>query len=114
MNKKKLFFALPLFFILFTSQAQHLVINEILASNNNANTDEDGDHQDWLELFNGTAESVSLNGYGLTDNTAQPFKWVFPHYVIAPGEHLLVWCSDKNRTNPALPLHTNWKISNEG
>lgn len=107
---------LLLAFVLFACNvnSQGLVINEILASNNAANTDEDGDHQDWLELFNGTAGAISLNGYGLTDNPSLPFKWVFPDYNIQPGEHLLVWCSDKNRTNPAAPLHTNWKISNEG
>lgn len=107
---------LVLAFAMFVSsaQGQGLVINEILASNNNANTDEDGDHQDWLELYNGTTDAVSLNGYGLTDNPSLPFKWVFPDYTMQPGEHLLVWCSDKNRTNPAAPLHTNWKISNEG
>src|SRR5690606_123881 len=27
---------------------------------------------------------------------------------------LLVWCSDKNRTTPGQPLHTNWKISASG
>ncbi|MFT3794524.1 CotH kinase family protein [Flavobacterium sp.] len=114
MRKTQLLYAMPFFFLSFVVQSQNLVINEILASNNNANTDEDGDHQDWLELFNGTPEAISLNGYGLTDNPSQPFKWIFPDYTMAPGEHLLVWCSDKNRTNPAAPLHTNWKISNDG
>ncbi len=109
----RLFFTLS-FLLIAEQNFSQVVINEILASNNTANTDEDGDHQDWLELFNGTADAISLTGYGLTDNPSLPFKWVFPDYTIQPGEHLLVWCSDKNRTNPAAPLHTNWKISNEG
>ncbi|MFT3794523.1 CotH kinase family protein [Flavobacterium sp.] len=100
---------------LFTvsATAQNLVINEVVTSNTTINTDEDGTYQDWVELYNGGA-SVNLSGYGLTDDPAVPFKWIFPAVVMNTGDHLLIFCSDKNRTVVGQPLHTNWKISSSG
>jgi hypothetical protein len=115
MNKKLL--ALLLFFLLFGVEdtfSQSVVINEVLASNSAVNVDEDGSYEDWVELYNNGANPVNLNGYGLTDNSNSLFKWVFPNVTINPGSYLLVYCSDKNRINPAEPLHANFKISADG
>ncbi len=105
-----------LYLLFFSSQnisSQNLVINEIITSNSNVLTDNDGSYEDWIELYNSGNESINLSGYGLTDNSDY-FKWVFPAYSIQPSEHLLIWCSNKNRTNPLLPLHTNFAISASG
>ena len=59
--------ALALMFQL-QATAQSIAINEVLTSNTTANTDEDGDHQDWVELHNYGAVAVSLEGFGLTDD----------------------------------------------
>ena len=85
-----------------------------MTSNTTVNTDEDGTYQDWVELYNNSAAAVNLSGYGLTDDATLPFKWVFPAVTMAPGSHLLIYCSDKNRTVVGQPLHTNWKISSGG
>ncbi|WP_313805897.1 CotH kinase family protein [Flavobacterium sp.] len=98
----------------FNLHAQSLTINEVLASNTSVNADEDGNYEDWIEIYNYGATSVSLNGLGLTDNPAVPFKWAFPNMTLNAGQYLLVWCSDKNRTAPGNPLHTNFKISASG
>src|SRR5690606_30925369 len=113
---RKITFLLPLLLCLFkleTSTAQ-VVINELVASNSNGLLDEDNTYQDWVELYNAGPTSVNLNGYGLTDDPSAPYKWVLPNVTLAPGQYRIVFCSDKNRTNPANNLHTNWKISNEG
>lgn len=105
------------FFLLafsISGTAQGIVINEILTSNTNVNVDEDGDYQDWVELYNTGATAVNLTGYGLTDDATVPFKWTFPNVSVAPGAYLLIYCSDKNRIIPGQPLHTNWKISAGG
>lgn len=113
---KKITYALWLLLLLpvLRVSGQSLVINEIITSNSEVNTDEDDSYQDWVELYNGSAASIDLEGYGLSDVADEPYQWVFPAKVLAPGEHLLVWCSDKNRTNPEAPLHTNFKISSGG
>ncbi len=104
-------------FFLFLSttfcKAQSLVINEVITSNSTIITDDDGSYEDWIELYNSGTESINLLGYGLTDND-DLFKWVFPDYSIQPDEHLLIWCSSKNRINPEFPLHTNFAIGAGG
>ncbi len=74
-----------------------IVINE--GSNKNYQTiaDEDGEYEDWIELYNTGTSAVDLFGYSLTDNSNEPAQWVFPHYNLNPGEFLVVFCSDKNR-----------------
>jgi hypothetical protein len=79
-----------LLFLGFSVFAQPLYLNELVTSNTSVNTDEDGDFEDWVEIFNAGTEPLSLAGYGLSDNS-NLFKWVFPDYIIQPGEHLLVW-----------------------
>ncbi len=105
-----------LFLVLHTAIAlsQALVINEIMASNATTIPDEDGDFEDWIEIYNADAQAVNLLGYGLSDNSGNPFKWVFPEVSIQAGEFLLVWASGKNRSNPGNPLHTNFAISAAG
>ncbi|SCY85615.1 CotH kinase family protein [Flavobacterium caeni] len=106
--------AFLLFGFAVEATAQSVVINEILTSNTSVNTDEDGEYQDWVELYNSGASAVNLDGYGLTDDASVPFKWVFPAVTMQPGSFLLIYCSDKNRTVVGQPLHTNWKISSGG
>jgi hypothetical protein len=84
-------------------QAQ-VVINE--GSNRNFQTiyDEDGDAEDWIELYNSGSETVNLFGYSLTDDPTFASLWTFNSYDLEPGAFLLVYCSGKNRYN-APPFH---------
>jgi hypothetical protein len=96
------------------------VINEFLASNGSREPlgegdllDADGDSSDWVELYNPTAGSVDLGGWYLTDDPGKPAKWRFPGpTTLAPGNYLLVFASDKDRTMGEL--HTNFKLAAEG
>ena len=90
------------------------VINEFMAANAASLTDEDGAFSDWIEIYNPDAAAVNLAGYGLTDNAAQPLKWVFPSITLAPGGYRVVFASSKNRTNPAANLHTNFSLAANG
>ncbi|TVR45132.1 MAG: hypothetical protein EA425_18505, partial [Puniceicoccaceae bacterium] len=95
--------------------ASHTIrINEVMASNATTIADEDGDYEDWIELYNYGDQPVGLQGWGLSDSYSNPFKWTFPDTSIAPGEHLLVWASRKSRSDPSQPLHTNYAISSSG
>ncbi|HRE78246.1 MAG TPA: CotH kinase family protein [Flavobacterium sp.] len=111
---KKITFLTFLLLTFLQLGAQNVVINEIITSNSTVITDDDGSYEDWVELYNTGTEAINLEGYGLTDLSTNPYQWVFPAYWIEPGEHLLVWCSDKNRTDINFPLHTNFKISSGG
>ena len=94
--------------------AQNVVINEVMASNASTIADEDGDYEDWIELYNSGDQPINLAGYGLSDDYDNPFRWLFPDVSIAPGEFLLIWASGKNRNDPTAPLHTNFSISSTG
>ncbi|MDD2984920.1 CotH kinase family protein [Flavobacterium sp.] len=113
MKTHKKYFLIGFLFLFLSTKAQNVVINEFVTSNSTVNTDEDGSYEDWIELYNTSAANINLSGYGLSDNT-NLFKWVFPDFIMQPGEHLLVWCSSKNRSNPEFPLHTNFGISSGG
>jgi hypothetical protein len=77
--------------------SQTIVINEIMASNSKTIRDEDGDSPDWIELYNSSSASIDLNGFGISDDAADPFKWTFPSLMLEPQEFLVVFASDKNR-----------------
>lgn len=91
-----------------------LLISEFLAENDGVNRDEDGDKSDWIELFNSSAQSVSLFGWSLTDDPANLTKWRFPNLTLPAGGRLVVFASEKNRTATTGRLHTNFKLSNGG
>ncbi len=87
-----------------------LVINEFMADNDTILADVDGDYSDWIEIHNPTDRAVDLDGWHLTDAAGELTKWEFPARSILPGEFLLVFASDKDRTDPDAELHTNFKL----
>lgn len=101
-------------FLLIVPLRSAPVINEFMASNKSVLADEDGAYSDWIEIYNPDAVAVNMAGYGLTDDAAQPLKWVFPSKTIPAGGYLVVFASAKNRTNPAGNLHTNFALSAGG
>jgi hypothetical protein len=100
MHKKTtitLLFSLIILYVALPIYSQNLKINEVMASNSTTITDEDGDYPDWIELYNHGSDTIDLNGYGLSDNENNPFKWVFPNIIFQPQQHLLIFASDKDR-----------------
>ncbi len=105
---------LMLLFFAWPAMAQQVSLNEIMASNSAVVADEDGDYEDWIEIYNYGDEEVNLKGFYLSDDYAEPYMWEFPEAIIHPGEHLLVWASGKDRRDPGAPLHTNFRIARQG
>ena len=90
-----------------------VVINEVHPSNVNGVADEDGEKDDWIELYNTTASPIDLTGVGLSTKPNNPYEWTFPAgAAIAAKQFLVVFASSKNRTVPGRPLHTNYTINN--
>ena len=86
------------------------VISEFMASNSVTLADEDGTYPDWIEIYNPDAAPVNLNGWYLTDNAKKKTKWPIPAVTVAPNGYLVVFASGKDRRDPTLPLHTNFKL----
>ena len=91
--------------------AASVVISEFMASNRMTLADEDGEFPDWIELYNASSTPVNLNGWYLTDAATDLNKWRIPDVTIDPKEYLIVFASDKDRVDPAAPLHTNFRLS---
>lgn len=89
-----------------------VVINEIVAQNTSGTTDEAGQYEDWVELYNNNDFEVDLSGFYLTDNTDNLTKWAFPAGSVIPANgYLLVWADEDEEDGP---LHANFKLSAGG
>ena len=74
-----------------------VVISEMMSSNSETVFDENGDFPDWVELYNQGNAAVNLQGWALSDEPEDPFRWVFPEFILKPGEFLVVYASNKDR-----------------
>lgn len=96
-----------------TPTAGQVVINEFLANNVADTTDENGDHDDWIELYNSTNDTLSLFGLFLSDSYTNPKKFPFPQSaLILPNSYLIVWADDQ--TANTTTIHCNFKLSLNG
>lgn len=105
--------SLLLTLLLYHANGQ-VILTEFMADNEKTLKDEDGEYSDWIEIFNAGTQEVSLKDWALTDNPAEPKRWEFPAVTLAPGQHLVVFASDKNRKIAGNELHTNFKLSAGG
>ena len=95
---------------LFIVQAVH--INELLAVNVNGIVDNQGEHEDWIELHNSNKVPIVVSGMYLTDTPANPVKWEIPSgHTINPGGTLLIWADEDGWQGP---LHANFKLDAKG
>jgi hypothetical protein len=90
------------------------IISEFMASNDAGLADEDGDFSDWIEIYNPDATAINLDGYFLSDDSADLTGWEFPAVTIEPVSFLVVFASNKDRSDPAGELHANFKLSANG
>ncbi len=104
----------PWSYLIDTNATFSLRINEFLAQNDRGIRDEDGTRSDWIELHNPDSQAVSLEGWSLTDDALLPRKWILPAVSIPANGYTLIWASGNNRTNPAAPLHTNFRLTSDG
>jgi hypothetical protein len=72
-----------------------LFINEFMASNQSTISDEAGDFDDWVELYNADTASVRLTNLYLTDDLRTEKKWALPDTSIAAGAYLLIWADNE-------------------
>src|SRR5215510_4972859 len=75
-----------------------LVLNEVHATNLDGLLDEDGDSEDWIEIFNPAAQPVDLSGAGLSLSKNTPYDFTFPAGAAIPARsYLVIFASKKDR-----------------
>jgi hypothetical protein len=95
------------------AQQGEVVLNEFLAVNQNDTTDENGAHEDWIELYNTTSTPLNLFGLYLSDTYSNLTKYSFPENAIVPPHgYLILWADEDNTTTG--DLHCNFKLSANG
>lgn len=105
-------FQAPSFRLGFPTGSSPLKINEVLAINQNGIRDEQGETEDWLELYNSSAAPLPVGGMYLTDALSKPTAWQIPAGTSIPaGGALLIWCDDEPGDGP---LHATFKLSGSG
>lgn len=86
-----------------------LVINEFMASNDETVADQDGEYDDWIELYNNGASSIDLEGYYLSDDATDLMKWAFPAgTTIDNNSYLVIWADNDDEQEG---LHAAFKLS---
>jgi hypothetical protein len=89
-----------------------VVINEVMAINQMGVTDENDEHEDWIELYNKTGQTVDLSDYYITDNPDNLNKWGFPGgTMLAANDYLILWADEDSAQGP---LHCNFKLAATG
>jgi len=89
-----------------------VVINELMSVNSDYVTDQNGEYDDWIELYNNGDEDIDLTGYFLSDSKSDPAKWHFPDATIIPRYSVLIIWADDDTLQAGL--HTNYKLSSDG
>jgi hypothetical protein len=95
-------------------KAPQLYVNELMADNEGAlvNPGDPSNFPDWLELYNPTSQTVSLDGLFLTDHPAEPTQFAIPSGLSIPPKGFLVFYADKRMD--LGPLHTNFNLGRSG
>lgn len=89
-----------------------LAVNEIMAQNTTGATDPNGQFEDWIELYNNTSNTISLDNLYLSDTPDNLQKWQFPAgTTMAPNSYLIVWADEDLEEEG---LHADVKLSAGG
>ncbi len=102
-------------FATLNSSAQ-IHINEILASNDTGLTDQAGEFEDWIEIYNEGSAAVNLADYYISDDPLDPLLYQIQNSnaaltTVPAGGYLILW-ADKDIDQGAN--HVNLKLGGGG
>lgn len=93
------------------SENNGLRINEIMAANSSCITDEFGEHDDWIELYNADTVPISLGNKYLSDSYNNQNEWQLPAIQLQPGQ--LAWFWADNQPEQGVN-HAKFRLSGNG
>ena len=101
-------------FALFSASGQ-IVINEYSAANYNTSTDNYGEFEDWVELYNSSSDPIDVGGMYIADNLEDEL-YLIPNtdnsLTTVPGNGYLILWFDKDEEQG--PHHIGEKLSGDG
>lgn len=91
---------------------ESIVINELMPKNSKYGSDQNGQFDDWIELYNLSSQNLDISGFYLTDSKKELTKWKFPEgTILEKNGYLIVW-ADTDTTQ--IGLHANYNLSAAG
>lgn len=93
------------------AEASDVRLNEIVTANAGTLRDEAGDADPWVELHNLGPGPVTMRGFYLSDDPANPTKWALPQRRLADGEFLILWLDGETAEGET---HANFRLSSGG
>lgn len=89
-----------------------VVINEIMAANDAAVTDNNGEYDDWIEIHNKSNAAIDISGWSITDDQFNLTKHVFPAgTILNPQDYYILWADEDGGQGAN---HANFKLSSGG
>jgi hypothetical protein len=87
-------------------------LNEVQRENLTGPSDNFGELDPWVELYNGGTNSITLDGLYLGTNYNNPAQWAFPsNFTIAPGQFLVVWLDGQPAQTAGASLHADFRLA---
>ena len=93
------------------SAIQDLVINELMADNDTTIADNNGEYDDWIELYNKGNQPIALTNLYITDDFTNPTKYQLPDIALPPHEYVIIWADEDGNQGDT---HANFKLSKNG
>jgi hypothetical protein len=88
-----------------------LWLNEVQAENISGVTDTSGEHEPWVEIYNASTNTVSLEGLYLSHNYTNQTNWAFPAgSSIGPTQFLIVFCDGEAGETTGSEYHTSFRL----
>ncbi|MDB4808549.1 CotH kinase family protein [Verrucomicrobiales bacterium] len=106
------FLVFLLLFNIGLARSSAFVITEFMAINDALHADEQGEFDDWVEVYNPEDAPQDLGGLYLSNDREDPTLWRLPgDTVIAPLGRLLIWLDNDPEQGP---LHAPLRLSGAG
>ncbi len=94
-----------------STQAQTLIINELMQSNIDCIMDDLNDFPDsWVELYNPTDASINLKNYKIGTKDKASNAWSLPNKTIAAKGYVVIYCDKAGEDEGVSALHTNFRL----
>ena len=87
-----------------------LYISEVMPANRSVARN-NGDYFDWVELCNGSSDSIQLKGITLTDDFEVPDKYELPDITLKSGERVIIFCSGNPSLTGKDSYHCSFKLN---
>ena len=89
-----------------------LWLNELQPGNSAGITDNFGEREPWIELYNASTNTLDLSGFFLANNyNTNLAQWAFPSSAtIAPGEFKIIWADGEPGESVGSVWHTSFRL----